>query len=212
MVGVVASTSTDVRSTRARHLFVAERMSLRLALFALVHAGSAVAKAVADARAPHFHDGKMTPYEIGPPSILLSPADESRLAEGEALMQAIVQEDGVSRRLIMVKDIKAPPEVITGRLLDIDAYPRMIKGCDQTATYETTEDPTTGRLTIKTKYNIHALHMKFTCAPRRRRHRRAPPQTRALINYGSAEQPRLACLPDRPPDARGRPSAVHQIL
>ena len=110
--------------------------------------------AASDPLVPHFHDGKLAPYEIGPPSILLSPSDEARLAEGEALMQAIVQDDGVSRRLVMVKDVHAPPEVITRTILNIDEYPRMIKGCDSTQTYEEHVEPLSGVRTIKTRYEI----------------------------------------------------------
>ncbi len=38
---------------------------------------------------PHYHRGKLSPYEIGPPSILLSRHDEERLAAGETLMQVL---------------------------------------------------------------------------------------------------------------------------
>jgi hypothetical protein len=139
------------------------RMSVRLLLCAISISALRLASGASDAE-PHFHHGKLTPYEIGPPSILLSPSDESRLADGEAIMQAIVHEDGETRRLLMVKDVRAPADVIAGRLLDIDAYPRMVKGCDQTTTYEVAESEQTGRKEIKTKYKIHAMHMKFTCA------------------------------------------------
>ena len=115
----------------------------------------------ADATKPHYHDGKMLPYEIGPPSILLSKGDEERLQAGETLMQAIVQEDGVARRLVMVKDIKAPQELIFGRIMDLEAYPRMVKGCDRTTNYHVSETPS-GMKTVKTKYEIHALHLHFT--------------------------------------------------
>ena len=123
---------------------------------------SVAGTAAHDPRMRHFHRGKLPPYEIGPPSILLSHGDEQRLLAGEALMQAIVQEDGVARRLIMVKDVRAPPSVITRKILDIDAYPAMVKGVDSTATYSMSEDASTGLRTIKTRYDISALHVKFT--------------------------------------------------
>ena len=123
---------------------------------------SVAGTAAHDPRMRHFHRGKLPPYEIGPPSILLSHGDEQRLLAGEALMQAIVQEDGVARRLIMVKDVRAPPSVITRKILDIDAYPAMVKGVDRTATYSMSEDASTGLRTIKTRYDISALHVKFT--------------------------------------------------
>ena len=118
-----------------------------------------------DASQPHYHTGKLVPYEIGPPSILLSHGDEDRLQAGETLMQAIVNEDGVSRRLVMVKDVQAPPDIITQTILDIDAYPRMIKGCDSTSTYEYSESQETGLKTIRTKYEISVSCQPLTNGP-----------------------------------------------
>ena len=43
---------------------------------------------------------------------------------------------GVARRLVMIKDVKAPADIITSRILDLEAYPRMVKGCDYTQNYE----------------------------------------------------------------------------
>ena len=126
-------------------------------LFAALALGRA-----ADDKLPHYHDGKMTPYEVGPPSILLSNGDEERLKAGEPLMQAIVQADGIARRLVMVKDVKAPADVAAGRILDLENYPRMVKGCDRTTNYHVSETQPSGVRTIKTKYEIHALHMHFT--------------------------------------------------
>ena len=116
--------------------------------------------AASDPNLPHYHRGKLSQYEIGPPSIRLSADDEDKLRRGETLQQAMVQEDGIARRLLMVKDIPAPPDVVAGRIIDIDAYPRMVKGCDRTSSYETSS--ISGVRTIKTRYDIHALHMKFT--------------------------------------------------
>lgn len=90
-------------------------------------------------------------------------------------MQAIVQEDGETRRLLMVKDVHAPPDIITSRILDLENYPRMVKGCDSLATYETSEtahERGSTLQTIKARYDIHAMHTKFTCARRHRRRRR----------------------------------------
>ena len=68
----------------------------------------------ADEAVPHYHAGKLTPYKIGPPSILLSSQDESRLRSGRPVMQAVVADDDESRRLIMVQDIPAPASVVLG--------------------------------------------------------------------------------------------------
>ena len=62
----------------------------------------------------HYHGGKLTKYEIGPPALLLSASDEARLRGGRAVLQTIVSEDGESRRMIMVQDIHAPSHIVLG--------------------------------------------------------------------------------------------------
>ena len=109
---------------------------------------------------PHFHCGKFSPYEIGPPSVLLSTADEEKLAAGEPITQAFVNTDGHSRRLLMVKDINAPVDVVMGRILDFDRYAQMVNGCDVCERYEMSE--THGLKTIKCLYKIRAATMRFT--------------------------------------------------
>jgi hypothetical protein len=61
----------------------------------------------------HYHGGKLKPYEIGPPSVLLSAADETRLRGGRAVLQTVAAEDG-TRRMIMVQDIQAPSNIVLG--------------------------------------------------------------------------------------------------
>ena len=108
---------------------------------------------------PHFHTGKFSPYELGPPSVLLSSADEEKLASGEPVTQAFVNEDGGSRRLLMVKDIHAPADVIMGRILDFDRYSKMVKGCDSCVPYSLQE--VAGLRIIKCSYKIRAATMRF---------------------------------------------------
>jgi len=62
----------------------------------------------------HYHQGKLARYDIGSPSLLLSASDEARLRSGRAVQQALDSDDGASRRLIMVQDIKAPCAVVLG--------------------------------------------------------------------------------------------------
>ena len=63
----------------------------------------------------------------------------------------------------MVKDVRAPAEVITSRILDFDAYPRMIKGCDSLEKYEERDEALgVHKHIVKAKYHIHAMHMHFT--------------------------------------------------
>jgi len=130
-------------------------------LLALIASATRVHGASTDEE--HYHQGLMKPYEIGPPSVQLSKDDEAALEAGQTLMQATVQSDGGSRRLLMVKDIKTPKHIIFGRILDLEAYPRMVKGVDALKTYDDKTDKK-GVRTIKAKYQIHAMHLKFTCA------------------------------------------------
>ena len=74
---------------------------------------AAVAVLAATEEQPHYHSGKLKPYTMGPPSLLLSAADEAKLRSGQPVMQALMGEDG-SRRMISVQDIEAPAQVVMG--------------------------------------------------------------------------------------------------
>lgn len=117
----------------------------------------------ADDTVRHYHRGKLPKYSISPPSIMLSDGDEEQLAQGRALTQVVVtpnparRED--DRRLIMVRDIETPAWVVMDRLLDFDAYPRMIKGCELLVPYADTEQG--GVRTVKATYEIKVAHMKL---------------------------------------------------
>jgi hypothetical protein len=80
---------------------------MALAAIALVALGASDSQA-------HYHKGKLARYDIGPPSLLLSASDESRLRSGRSVQQALPGDDGVSQRLIMVQDIKAPCNIVLG--------------------------------------------------------------------------------------------------
>ena len=82
-------------------------MSLLAATLALAHAASD--------SLPHYHRGRLTQYDIGPPNILLSTNDEQRLRAGKAVMQAVVADDGETRRMIAVQDIPVPASVALSR-------------------------------------------------------------------------------------------------
>lgn len=109
---------------------------------------------------PHYHQGRLSAYEIGPPSVLLSDRDESRLRAGRAVMQAVVADDGVSRRMIMVQDICAPSSVVLNRIMDLNHYDRMVSGVDSNLVYAS-NTAAGGVQTVKSAYEISALHMKF---------------------------------------------------
>jgi len=108
----------------------------------------------------HYHRGKLTKYKIGPPSLLLSDADEERLKGGHAVMQALVAEDG-SRRMISVQDIKAPADVVMGRIVDFEKYDQMVQGVNSCVNYVSAETAE-GIKVLKSRYTIHAAHLKMT--------------------------------------------------
>jgi len=119
----------------------------------------AVAYAAND-KAPHFHQGKLAPYEIGPPSLMLSSDDETELRAGNPIMQTVVADDSCTRRLIMVRDIEAPAQVVMGRILDIKNYPRMVQGVDRVRNYLEASNPD-GTQEVRSVYDIHVLHFKL---------------------------------------------------
>lgn len=119
---------------------------------------AATAEAATDSQ-PHYHRGKLTPYKVGPPSVLLSSRDEQCLRSGKPVMQALVAEDGVTRRMIMVQDIPVPSSIVLGRIMDLNAYDRMVSGVDSCVRYASAESH--GVQTVKAEYEIHALHLKY---------------------------------------------------
>lgn len=130
---------------------------LRAVLLASVALGAV--RGASDSQ-PHYHAGKLTPYEIGPPAMTISGQDEARLRQGKPVMQAIAAEHGDSRRLIMVQDIHAPSNVVLDRIMDVNHYDRMVSGVDGCVTYAANEGEG-GVRTVKSTYDIHALHLKM---------------------------------------------------
>ena len=116
--------------------------------------------------APHPHGGKLSPYVLGPPTVLLSREDEEELADGKTIMRVISNRpadesrEGGARRLLMVRDVAAPKDVVLDRIGDFAAYPRMVKGCDACHVYKREGRPD-GTEEVRCEYRIHALHLKF---------------------------------------------------
>eukprot|EP00967_Tisochrysis_lutea_P153205 scaffold301845_cov27-Tisochrysis_lutea.AAC.2 len=90
-----------------------------------------------DAHSPHPHSGKLSPYLLGPPTLLLSASDEESLSCGSTVVRALLtpqppsadeRREGGTRRLLMVRDVAAPKSVVMARINDFEAYPRMVKG------------------------------------------------------------------------------------
>ena len=85
---------------------------MKLAVLAVAGVLPALVGASSEAE-PHFHRGKLSQYSLGKPKVLISAADEQRLQQGEAVMQAVSADDG-SRRMVMVQDLEVPANVVMG--------------------------------------------------------------------------------------------------
>lgn len=107
----------------------------------------------------HMHTGRLARYEIGPPTLVLSSEEEDKLNAGKAVMKSLPSAGGASR-LVMVQDIQAPANIVLGRIVDFDAYDRMVSGVDSCVTYCSSTEGS-GLQTTKATYQISALHLKL---------------------------------------------------
>ena len=108
-----------------------------------------VGVASAASEEPHFHRGRLSPYQLSKPTILISSSDEQRLRHGESVMQAVDAADG-SRRMVAVQDIDVPVHVVMGRITDLDRYDKMVQGVDSCVSYASNEEG--GVRTYKSEY------------------------------------------------------------
>jgi len=139
--------------------FPALPAEMRSRLRWMVAAASLSLVAGASDSEPHYHDGKLTRYELGPPSVLLSDADEAKLRSGKPVMQVLEDELG-ARRLVMVQDIAVPPQIVFGRICDTNNYAQMVDGVNLCANYDTAQAEG-GLRTVKSTYEIAVMHLKF---------------------------------------------------
>ena len=91
---------------------------------------------------PHPHQGSLAAYVGAPPMPDLSADDLAKLAAGEAVRKQVQTATGndASGRGVAVQDVHASPEVVWGRILDFDAYPRMVDNVKSTSVYERSGD------------------------------------------------------------------------
>mmetsp|Transcript_36319 Transcript_36319/g.77440 ORF Transcript_36319/g.77440 Transcript_36319/m.77440 type:complete len:282 (-) Transcript_36319:94-939(-) len=115
--------------------------------------------AAANEDEPHYHNGKLAQYDIGPPSVLLSTSDEAKLRTGKPIMQAVQTDIAGSRRMVMVQEIAAPSNIVMGRIMDLEKYDRMVDGVDSVVNYVSAQEG--NRHIVKSTYDISVLHMKF---------------------------------------------------
>jgi ribosome-associated toxin RatA of RatAB toxin-antitoxin module len=102
---------------------------------ALVVAGALVlapALALADA---HPHQGVLKPYAGKPPKVKLTAGDLTALAKGEPVKKQMESKGSKGGRGLAVQDIAAPPEVVWGRILDFERYPKMVDNVKACSVY-----------------------------------------------------------------------------
>lgn len=130
-----------------------------LALFLL----TASPTLAADPKSPHEHQGVVSPYPATPAAIELTADELSSLQSGKAVRKQLKGESG--GRGLAVQDIKAPKSVVWGRILDYDAYPRMVDGVDECGNYRVDGQNIYTRFVIsamfsKVEYYIHHVYRK----------------------------------------------------
>ena len=126
----------------------------------LVLLASVAAVSCANADEPHFHQGEMAPYEIGPPSTKLA---TSRRRSSKARRHA--GHCAERRRVASAAHGQGHQHHVT-LFLGASSISRHTHGWSRASTvlkiYESSTNKT-GVQTTKAKYDIHALHLKFTC-------------------------------------------------
>ena len=87
----------------------------------------------ADPLKPHPHQGIVPPFDGAPPRVTLSEEEEARLGRGEAVLTTLEEKSG--GRGTAVRDVKAPPEVVWGRIGAFDQYPDMVPRMTESEVY-----------------------------------------------------------------------------
>mmetsp|Transcript_58517 Transcript_58517/g.96577 ORF Transcript_58517/g.96577 Transcript_58517/m.96577 type:complete len:303 (+) Transcript_58517:47-955(+) len=136
-----------------------ERRRRRCVIIVRLMAVSLMAAAGESESERHYHDGLLTKYELGPPSILISQSDEVKLRTGKAVMQAVSADTIGTQRMVMVQDVRAPSNIVMRRIIDLERYPVMVDGVNSCVNYATSQE--NGVQTVSSKYDISALHLRF---------------------------------------------------
>jgi len=101
---------------------------------------------------PHPHHGVLTPFEGRPPKLTLDAKDLATLDAGGVVRKRIdSNSDGAEGgRGMVVQDIDAPPDVVWDRILDFDAYPRMVDDVHSLDVYERNPGRVKARFVLST--------------------------------------------------------------
>lgn len=102
--------------------------------------------AAAALAAAHPHQGVLARYAGTPPKLALSADDTAKLRGGDSILKQLEGEGG--GRGMAVQDIAAPTDVVWGRILAFDDYPKMIKNVKEIEVYERTPDHVKVRFVI----------------------------------------------------------------
>jgi ribosome-associated toxin RatA of RatAB toxin-antitoxin module len=109
---------------------------------------------------PHPHTGVVKPFASGDPGVKLDRDALAILKSGKPFKFQV--QDGSAGRGMVVQDVKAPVETVWGRILDFDAYPKMVPKTVESVVYKT--DTLRGgkqRIFVRMKIGFPALQLKF---------------------------------------------------
>lgn len=87
----------------------------------------------ADPDEPHPHQGIVRPFAGAPPRATLTPAEETQLAAGEAVLVTLPGDAG--GRGTAVRDIDAAPDVVWSRIGAFGDYPDMVPRMTESEVY-----------------------------------------------------------------------------
>ena len=105
---------------------------------------------------PHPHQGKLKPFEPGPPSVKLSGADQAKVDGGELVMRQTVIDGGSSGRATAIQAVHAPPRLVWKQLLDLNAYPSKVEKLTECSKYFEKARGVDGSKTIKARFLVKA--------------------------------------------------------
>ena len=105
---------------------------------------------------PHPHQGKLKPFEPGPPKIKLSSADQSKVDDGELVMRQTVIDGGSSGRATAIQAVHAPPRLVWKQLLDLNSYPSKVDKLTECGKYFEKVRGVDGSKNIKARFLVKA--------------------------------------------------------
>ena len=108
----------------------------------------------------HPHQGVVTPFASGDPGVKLNGAALSTLRAGKPHKTQIESDSG--GRGLVVQDVQAPPDVVWGRILDFNAYPKMVPKTAESQIYKK-ENLRKGqqRIWVRMKVGFPMLKIQF---------------------------------------------------